>query len=202
MPARLACRLLLCLALLASPALALDRVGLLDEANLLLFPQPRPLPAVQLVDQDGQAWQSGNHGQRWLLLFFGFTHCPDICPTTLSDMRRLLDSLEPSLRGRLQVVLVTADPARDTPGRLKEYLGYYRAGFQGLTGELEQLQALSRALGLPFVPAGQTDGDYSVSHSGNIALVGPDGKLHGHLRAPLRPEALREALPQLIGPGR
>lgn len=191
MPARLACRLLICLALLASPALALDRVGLLDKANLLLFPQPRSLPAVQLVDQDGQVWESGNQGQRWLLLFFGFTHCPDICPTTLSDMRRLLASLEPSLRGRLQVVLVTADPARDTPERLKEYLGYYRAGFQGLTGELEQLQALSRALGLPFVPAGQTDGDYSVSHSGNIALVGPDGKLHGHLRAPLRPEALR-----------
>ncbi len=63
---------------------------------------------------------------------------------------------------------------------------------------MEQLQRLSRALGLPFVPASETQGDYSVSHSGNLALVGPDGTLRGHIRAPLQLEGLRRMLPQIV----
>lgn len=113
-------------------------------------------------------------------------------------MRRLLAELPPEQRANVQLVLVTADPVRDSPAQLKDYLSYYRAGFQGLTGDLTQLQSLSRALGLPFVPAAQTSGDYSVSHSGNIALVGPDGRLHGHLRAPFKLDALRRALAQIM----
>ncbi|MNJ70273.1 hypothetical protein D3C77_667180 [compost metagenome] len=90
------------------------------------------------------------------------------------------------------------DPARDTPERLKQYLAYYRSGFKGLTGELSELTKLSKALGLPFVPTNQTDGDYSVSHSGNIALVAPDGSLRGHIRAPLKLDGLVDALPELV----
>ncbi|WP_312571042.1 SCO family protein [Stutzerimonas balearica] len=198
MPARLGRLLLIGLLTLATSALALDRAALLDEANIMLFPQPRPLPTVELLTQDAEPWRTDALRGRWHLLFFGFTSCPDICPTTLADMRRLLAELPPEQRANVQLVLVTADPARDSPAQLKDYLSYYRAGFQGLTGDLTQLQSLSRALGLPFVPAGQTSGDYSVSHSGNIALVGPDGRLHGHLRAPLKLDALRRALAQIM----
>ncbi len=113
-------------------------------------------------------------------------------------MRRLLSQLPPETREQLQVVLVSADPARDTPEQLKAYLSYYRAGFSGLTGDMEQLLRLSRALGLPFVPARETEGDYSVSHSGNLALVAPDGSLRGHIRAPLKLEGLQRMLPQIL----
>src|SRR5690606_41295268 len=123
---------------------------------------------------------------RWQLVFFRFTACPHTCPTTPSHMRRLLSQLSPDVRDQLQLVLVTADPARDTPEQLKTYLGYYRSNFMGLTGEMEQLQQLSRALGLPFVPASETVGDYSVAHSGNLALVAPNGTLPGHIRAPFK----------------
>lgn len=183
---------------MTSVAHALDRNALLDEANLLLLPRERAIPALQLVDQDGQAFDTRDLHGRWHLLFLGFTACPDVCPTTLSDLRRLLGRLQPEVRERVQVVLVSVDPARDTPERLKQYLAYYRSGFKGLTGELSELTKLSKALGLPFVPANETGGDYSVSHSGNIAFVAPDGSLRGHIRAPLKLDGLADALPELV----
>lgn len=191
------CLLILALAW-TTPALALDRDALLDEANVLLLPRDRVIPPLTLIDQDGQPFDTRSLQGRWHILFFGFTACPDICPTTLSDMRRLFGQLPSDTRERLQLVLITADPARDTPQQLKTYLDYYRAGFSGLTGEMEQLQQLSRALGLPFVPANETQGDYSVSHSGNLALVGPDGTLRGHIRAPLMLDGLQRALPRIV----
>ncbi|MDL0440864.1 SCO family protein [Stutzerimonas frequens] len=191
------CLLILALAW-TTPALALDRDALLDEANVLLLPRERVIPPLTLIDQDGKPFDTRSLQGRWHILFFGFTACPDICPTTLSDMRRLFGQLPSDTRERLQLVLITADPARDTPQQLKTYLDYYRAGFSGLTGEMEQLQQLSRALGLPFVPANETQGDYSVSHSGNLALVGPDGTLRGHIRAPLVLDGLQRALPRIV----
>ena len=191
------CLLILALAW-TTPALALDRDALLDEANVLLLPRERVIPPLKLIDQDGQPFDTRSLQGRWHILFFGFTACPDICPTTLSDMRRLFGQLPSDTRERLQLVLITADPARDTPQQLKAYLSYYRAGFSGLTGEMEQLQQLSRALGLPFVPANETQGDYSVSHSGNLALVGPDGTLRGHIRAPLMLDGLQRGLPRIV----
>ncbi len=191
------CLLILALAW-TTPALAMDRDALLDEANVLLLPRERVIPPLTLIDQDGQPFDTRSLQGRWHILFFGFTACPDICPTTLSDMRRLFGQLPSDTRERLQLVLITADPARDTPRQLKTYLSYYRAGFSGLTGEMEQLQQLSRALGLPFVPANEAQGDYSVSHSGNLALVGPDGTLRGHIRAPLMLDGLQRALPRIV----
>ncbi len=198
---RRATRIISCAVLLVTfcaSSFALDRNALLDDANLLLLPRERPLPTIELINEQGQAVRTDSLRGRWHLLFFGFTACPDICPTTLSDMRRLFGQLPSDVREQLQLVLITADPARDTPEVLRTYLGYYRAGFQGLTGDMAQLQKLSRALGLPFVPAKQTEGDYSVSHSGNLAIIGPDGSLRGHIRAPLKLEGLRHALPRII----
>lgn len=192
-------RSLLILALACvSPSFASDRDTLLDQANLLLLPRERAIPEFELVDQDGQPFTSASLQERWHILFFGFTACPDICPTTLSDMRRLLSQLPADTRERVQLVLISADPARDTPQQLKTYLSYYRAGFVGVTGDMDQLQKLSKALGLPFVPASETEGDYSVSHSGNLALVAPNGSLRGHIRAPLKLDGLREMLPQVL----
>lgn len=192
-------RSLLILALACvSPSFASDRDTLLDQANLLLLPRERAIPEFELVDQDGQPFTSASLQERWHILFFGFTACPDICPTTLSDMRRLLSQLPADTGERVQLVLLSADPARDTPQQLKTYLSYYRAGFVGVTGDMDQLQKLSKALGLPFVPASETEGDYSVSHSGNLALVAPNGSLRGHIRAPLKLDGLREMLPQVL----
>ena len=120
---------------------------MLDEANLLVLPRERQLPTVELVDEQGLSFTSDALRDRWFLLFFGFTACPDICPTTLSDMRRLLNQLPPTVRDQLQVILVSADPARDTPEALRTYLSYYRAGLKGLTGEMPELHSSLKVLG-------------------------------------------------------
>lgn len=194
------CGVLLGLLSLCTAALALDRQQLFDEANLLLLPRERQLPEFRLLDETGQPATRKSLQGRWHLMFFGFTACPDVCPTTLSEMRQLLGQLPGQTRQRLQLIVISADPARDTPEVLRNYLSYYRAGFKGLTGDLEQLQLLSRGLGLPFVPTteAETDADYNISHSDNLAIVGPDGTLRGQIRAPLKLDALRRALPTLI----
>ena len=128
MPTRLwRCLLILALAW-TTPALALDRDVLLDQANILLLPRERAIPPLELVDQDGQRFDTRSLQGRWHILFFGFTACPDICPTTLSDMRRLFSQLPKETRDQLQLVLITADPARDTPQQLKTYLTTTAAG--------------------------------------------------------------------------
>ena len=190
---------LLSLLMFCSPTFSLDRGVVLDEANLLVLARERQLPSVKLIDEQGQTFTTDALLGRWNLLFFGFTACPDVCPTTLSDVRQLLSQLSPAVRNRLQVFLISVDPVRDTPEVLRTYLSYYRAGFIGLTGEMPQLQKLSKGLGLPFVPAAKKNsGEYTVSHSANIAIVGPSGTLRGHIRAPLKLDGLRQALPQLI----
>lgn len=115
----LRCSLLILVLACTPPGFALDRDALLDQANILLLPRERPIPQLELIDQDGQPFSTSSLQGRWHILFFGFTACPDICPTTLSDMRRLLSQLPPEIREQLQVVLVSADPARDTPEQLK-----------------------------------------------------------------------------------
>lgn len=194
------CGVLLSLLSLCGASFALDRQHLLDEANILVLPRERQLPQFQLMDEMGKPATRGSLQGRWTLLFFGYTACPDVCPTTLSDMRQLFGKLPEATRKQLQLILVSADPVRDTPEALRNYLGYYRAGFKGLTGDITNLQLLSKGLGLPFVPVSPpaTDANYSLSHSGNLAIVGPDGTLRGHIRAPIKFSELPHAIVELI----
>lgn len=174
-----------------NPAVLLD-------AGIVLLPQSRELPALTLTDQDGQAQALNALTGRWTLLFFGYTFCPDICPTTLAELRQLQGLLGEEDRQRLQVLMVTVDPARDTPEQLKQYLGFFDAGFRGLTGELENIQTLSGRVGIPFIPGDTRQENYTVDHSANLALLGPDGRQHGFIRAPLKVQKLAEALPPLL----
>ena len=111
----LRCSLLILVLACTPPGFALDRDALLDQANILLLPRERPIPQLELIDQDGQPFSTSSLQGHWHILFFGFTACPDICPTTLSDMRRLLSQLPPETREQLQVVLVVPRVPRPQP---------------------------------------------------------------------------------------
>jgi len=175
----------------------LDPTQLLD-AGIVLLPQSRPVPALSLTDQDGEAVKLDELQGQWTLLFFGYTFCPDICPTTLAELRQLNGMLPDAVRGELRTILVSVDPNRDTPAQLKEYLGYFNAGFQGLTGPLDDIQSLANGVGIPFIPGDTGKENYTVDHSGNLVLIGPDGRQRGFIRAPLRVQKLAEQLPELI----
>lgn len=174
-----------------------DPTRMLD-AGIILLPQSRTVPALSLTNQEGEAVQVDELKGKWTLLFFGYTFCPDICPATLAELRQLRNELPEALRERMQPVLVSVDPHRDTPEQLKQYLGFFGAGFIGLTGPLEDIQTLANGVGIPFIPGDTSRENYTVDHSGNLVLIGPDGRQRGFIRAPLKVQKLKEQLPGLL----
>lgn len=168
------------------------------DAGIVLLPQGRPMPDVLLIDQNGAVQPVDQLQGAWTVLFFGYTFCPDICPTTLAELRQLKGMLPEEIRDNLRVVLVSVDPARDTPQQLKEYLGFFDAEFRGLTGELADIQKLSNSVGIPFIPGDESKPNYTVDHSGNLALIGPDGRQRGFIRGPLNNAKLAAQLPTLL----
>lgn len=174
-----------------------DPAALLD-AGIVLLPQPRNLPALTMTNQNGETVALDQLKGDWTLLFFGYTFCPDICPATLAQMRQLKSQLPEATRKHLRVVLVSVDPNRDTPEQLKKYLGYFDAGFQGLTGEEANLQKLANAVSIPYIPADTSKENYTVDHSGNLVILGPDGTQRGFIRAPINNAKLAEQLPGLV----
>lgn len=174
-----------------------DPTVLLD-AGIILLPQSRSLPELSLTNQDGQVVAVDQLKEQWSLLFFGYTFCPDICPATLAQLRQLQGQLPPETLSKLRIVLVTVDPHRDTPEQLKKYLDYFDAGFIGLTGEEATLQKLANAVSIPYIPADTSKENYTVDHSGNLVLIGPDGKQRGFIRAPINNAKLAAQLPALF----
>lgn len=174
-----------------------DQAALVD-AGIILLPQSRAVPGLKMTDQNGEPVAVDQLKDKWTLVFLGYTYCPDICPATLAQLRQIKGELPKDLAGRLRVVLVSVDPDRDTPEQLKKYLEYFDKDFVGLTGPVNDLKTLSNALSIPFIPADTRKPGYTVDHSGNLALLGPDGKQHGFVRAPLNVKKLSERLPGLL----
>ncbi|PKM25893.1 MAG: cytochrome c oxidase assembly protein [Gammaproteobacteria bacterium HGW-Gammaproteobacteria-13] len=174
-----------------------DPTVLLD-AGIVLLPQSRSLPELSLTNQDGQTVAVDQLKDQWSLLFFGYTFCPDICPATLAQLRQLQGQLPPETLAKLRIVLVTVDPNRDTPEQLKKYLDYFDAGFIGLTGEQATLQKLANGVSIPYIPADTSKENYTVDHSGNLVIIGPDGKQRGFIRAPINNTKLAAQLPGLL----
>lgn len=134
------------------------------------------------------------------LSFFGYTFCPDICPTTLAELRQLKKLLPEDAQHNLQILMVSVDPHRDSTEQLQLYLEYFDPEFIGLTGELADIQTLSNALSIPFIPGDTSQPRYTVDHSGNLAILSPDGRQYGFIRAPLDVKEIAQQLPKLIAP--
>jgi protein SCO1/2 len=175
-----------------------DQAALID-AGVILLPQSRDLPALKMIDQDGQPVVMDQLKGGWTLLFFGYTFCPDICPTTLAQLRQIRSELPKAAADTLRIVLVSVDPNRDTPQQLKTYLGYFDKSFIGLTASsVADLQKIANAVSIPYIPADTSKPNYTVDHSGNLALLGPDGTQRGFIRAPLNGQKLVAQLPGLL----
>jgi protein SCO1 len=158
-----------------------------------LLDPPRPLPSFSLVDQANRAFDNERLRGRWSYLFFGFTNCPDVCPTTL----RMLAQTEQSLSDlppaeRPQVILVSVDPKRDTPQQLVSYLKFFNPAFIGLTGEQEALDAFTRQLGVPVAITPTDNGNYTVDHSAAIFLIDPSGAMRALFSPPHSPTSLAD----------
>lgn len=153
--------------------------------GLFLFDTPRDLGKFSLLDHRGEPFTESRLKGQWTLLFFGFTHCPDICPTTLSFLAQVKSQLASTESEEAQVAMLTVDPARDTVDVLSRYVPYFDPGFIGVTGDFIEIMNLARALNSPFRKVTEADGSYQVDHTANVILINPRGDFHGFFRAPL-----------------
>jgi protein SCO1/2 len=149
-----------------------------------LFDQPRELPAFSLQQSDGTPLVPGELQGHWTLVFLGFTHCPDVCPTTLSQLaqaQKQWAALPEATRPR--VLFVSVDPDRDTPDRVGEYAHAFHRDTLAATADIPALEAFARSLSLVFMkvpaPAGAPADQYSVDHSAAIAVLDPRARMAG-----------------------
>lgn len=145
----------------------------------------RPLPDFTLVDQAGEPFGKQGLEGKWSVLFFGFTSCPDICPTTLTTLGSFEKSLQDLPAGdRPQVVFVSVDPQRDTPQRVDAYVRFFSPTIRGITGTPEAIASFADALHVPYAVTALPDGNYTVDHSSALFLVDPAGALRAVFSAP------------------
>lgn len=146
-----------------------------------LLDTPFTKPDLVLTDQHGKPYDLVEEtAGRPTLLFFGYTHCPDVCPTTMSDVALAKSRLSAADQAALRVVFVTSDPERDTPARLKAWLGAMDPGFIGLTGSFTAIQAAARSVGVGIdAPVKEKDGSTTVTHGAEVLAFWPkDDKGH------------------------
>jgi protein SCO1/2 len=154
-------------------------------ASALVLPAPTPLPGFDLVDHRGQAVDASVFAGRWDLVFFGFTHCPDICPTTLQVLSSARAALAEAGQEPLpRIVLVSVDPERDTPEILGPYVEYFGPDTLGITGSLEETRKLTSSLGIFFEKRPSDDGNYLVDHSAAVLLIDPEGRFRALFSGP------------------
>lgn len=132
------------------------------------------------------------------LLYFGYTHCPDVCPTTMADLAAALRRLTPAQRARIAVVFVTTDPWRDTPKVIKSWLASFNPSFIGLTGEYAKIQAAAKQLGIPLEKPSSTTGDYEVTHGAEVLPFGTDHLAHVIYTAGVSADGWAADLPKLL----
>ncbi len=171
--------------------------------TVTLLPQPRELPPFNLRQSDGTPLLPGELAGHWTLAFLGFTFCPDVCPTTLTELavaQKQWEALPETIRPR--VLFVSVDPERDTPGKAGEYARAFHPDTLAATADVPALEKFATSLGFVFmkVPGKTFDEnpqDYSVDHSANIAVLDSQGRLAGLIRPPFQPQAIAEDLAAL-----
>ena len=162
--------------------------------GLFLFDTPRALGDFSLVDHNAEPFTQTALIGHWTLVFFGFTHCPDICPTTMAELAELKAQLADTEARDARVAMVSVDPARDTPERLAEYVPYFHPDFLGVTGEFVDILSFAQRLNTPFREVSVPEGAYQMEHSANVMLINPRGDYHGFFRTPLDIPKMRVTL--------
>lgn len=147
---------------------------------------PRPLPEFRLLREDGTAVGRDDFRGRWTLVFFGFTHCPELCPATLAMLSGLRDALDAEVNADELpgIALVSADPERDTPQALASYLAGFGAGFRGYTGDPAAMREFATALGVPYRKIPMMGDDYMVDHGVAILLINPQAEVAALFQPP------------------
>ena len=150
-----------------------------------------------LTDQNGRRVGDGAFRGKLMLIYFGYTFCPDVCPTELLDMSQAIDALGKDGDG-VQPIFITVDPARDTPAALKEFLVNFHPSMLGLTGTVEEVQAVAKAYRVYFAKASGKERDYLVDHTSIVYLMDRQGRYLTHFTANVRGDQMAAAIRKFL----
>lgn len=160
----------------------------------VIFPTPRDIKSFELFTANNEKFTEKNFYRQWTLLFFGFTHCSDVCPTTLGIMNRVYTELHDKYPN-LRVVLVSVDPERDTPASLADYTRNFNPAFIGVTGKLQEVHKLQSQLGVYSIRENSASpDDYQIQHTSSTMLIDPQGKWAALFQYGLKPDALAKGV--------
>ena len=157
----------------------------------IVLDRPRIFSDFELIDHRGEVFNIARFQDTWTMVFFGFTHCPDICPTTLAVLNETYSKLKESEKEKLQVVMISLDPERDTVEKLAEYVPYFNDHFIGVTGNKHLIRRLTAEINIAYNKVPLEADDYTVDHSTQLVLINPKGHYHGFFKAPHSETMLR-----------
>ena len=152
-----------------------------------------------LVDQNGKRVSDTDLRGTWLLVYFGYTHCPDACPAALNNIALTLRALGAARRAAIRPVFITIDPARDTPAVIKEYVASFDAPILALTGTAAQVAQAAKAYRVYYAQRAEPGGNYSLDHTSVIYVIDPKGRFAASLPSEATPAQMAERLKQLLG---
>jgi protein SCO1/2 len=164
----------------------------LSENGLFVYDVPRLINQFSLQDFNGKAVDLDLLQGKWSMIFFGYTYCPDICPLTMATLNQFTNMLaeQGEYSEDTQVIMVSVDPQRDTLEKLREYVSYFNDDYLGLSGEYIDIFNFSSQLNIAFAYVPGAGDNYMVNHSGEIALINPNGHFHGFFKVPHDPEKM------------
>ncbi|TQV73764.1 SCO family protein [Aliikangiella marina] len=151
--------------------------------QMLVYPKKNPLAPFELSADDKTEFNQASFKGKWNLLFMGFTNCPDICPTTMTDMAHIYNGINSEVQKNFRVVFLSVDPKRDTLEHMDEYLNFFHKDFIGITGKTEEIDKLVYSLGGIYVIGNEDENYYSVDHTARIFIVSPQGERYGMIRS-------------------
>lgn len=153
---------------------------------------------IDLVDHDGTAieLQQAYHG-KVMVIFFGFTQCPDVCPTTMAELAQVKEKLTPEQRDRVQVIMISVDPERDTPAVLKQYVSAFDPSFVGLTGSAEQIAKVAASFKAYYKKV-ESDQSYTMDHSSGLYVLDMEGESRLLIKPNTPPEAIAADIQKLL----
>ncbi len=181
-----------------------------EPAYMQLYPQARALSDFELFNQRGESVTKTDLMDKWTLAFVGYTFCPDICPTTLAELKRVYPELiKLPAEHPLQVLFLSVDPARDTQQRLNDYIQFFNPDFIAASGEHNQLFPLVRSMGMMYSMSDNTENpNYLVDHSASVVVINPQANVIGRFKPHLEPgklavsdgEQILADMPMLLNP--
>jgi len=163
----------------------------------IMFQNPRIIEEFSLLSHTGAPFTLDDLKGRWTLVYFGFTHCPDICPTTLAKLSQVVKVLDSDIAEQTQVLMVSVDPARDSVDKLAEYVPHFHSDFVGVTGPFVDIMKLSRNVNVAFNKVMLED-DYTIDHTGNLVLINPHGHYHGFFKPPFELARLKTTFSSVV----